>query len=187
VPTTPGQSERVLRVRAAPDSLRCAQLDARSITNPGRRYVRKRPALCPGVTAAKARETWTVIAALVLTSPVGDELVAGALAFIAANSGRSINIQDVLNAVPASRRNLERRFRDALGHGPATEIRRRLLEARRLLAETDLPVKAIAAQCGFSNPEQLQRLFRVETSFTPSQYHEAHRRPRPAGVRESGT
>jgi len=121
------------------------------------------------------------------TSAIGDVLVAEALEYITANAGRNINIQDVLDAVPTSRRNLERRFRDALGHGPATEIRRRrLLEARRLLAETDLPVKAIAAQCGFSNPEQLQRLFRVETSFSPSEYREAHRRPRLASGQTNG-
>jgi LacI family transcriptional regulator len=109
---------------------------------------------------------------------VEDELVERALAFIAENGGRNISIQDVLDAVPTSRRNLERRFRLSIGRGPATEIRRRRLQhARRLLAETGLSVKQIALQCGFANPEQLQRLVRAETSFTPLQYREAHRRP----------
>ena len=49
---TPGHSERVLRACAAPDSVRCGRFVGHSAANPGRRYGRKRPTLCPGVTAA---------------------------------------------------------------------------------------------------------------------------------------
>jgi LacI family transcriptional regulator len=115
--------------------------------------------------------------ASVASTGVRDKLVEEAIAFIGANSGRNISIPDLLNAVHTSRRNLERRFREAVGRGPAAEIRRvRLKDARRLLTETDLAIKTIAIKCGFANPEQLQRLLRAETAMTPSQYREAHRR-----------
>ncbi len=120
---------------------------------------------------------------------VKDELVAEVIDIIRANAGRNITIQYLIDTVAVSRRNLERRFRQALGRGPAAEIRRlRLIEARSLLAETSLPIKQIAIQCGFANPEQLQRLLRSETGLTPVQYRDAHRRNvHPAAVSPNPT
>jgi LacI family transcriptional regulator len=106
-----------------------------------------------------------------------DELVAQSLAFIAANASRAITVDDLLDNVAASRRSLELRFRKAVGHGPATEIRRtRLRRAFDMLAVTDLPIKQVAARCGFSGREQLERAVRAETSLPPSRYREVYRR-----------
>lgn len=108
---------------------------------------------------------------------VKDELVAQALRFIRANARKPIGIADILERVPASRRNLELRFRRELGRGPIAELRRvRVSLARRLLAETEHPIKRVAIECGFATTEQLQRLLRTETSLSPSEYRETHRR-----------
>ena len=66
-------------------------------------------------------------------------------------------MDDLLENVAASRRSLELPFRKAVGHGPATEIRRtRLRRAFDMLAVTDLPIKQVAARCGFSGREQTE-------------------------------
>jgi len=106
-----------------------------------------------------------------------DDLVTQSLAFIAANSSRAITVDDLLNTVGASRRSLELRFRRTVGHGPATEIRRvRLRRACEMLVCTDLPIKQVAAKCGFSGREQFERALRAETSLPPSRYREMYRR-----------
>jgi LacI family transcriptional regulator len=106
-----------------------------------------------------------------------DELVTQSLEFIAANSSRTITVDDLLNSIGASRRSLELRFRKAVGHGPATEIRReRLRRACEMLLCTDLPIKQVAARCGFSGREQFERALRAQTSLPPSRYREVYRR-----------
>jgi AraC-like DNA-binding protein len=53
----------------------------------------------------------------------------------------------------------------------------RLVRARSLLAETDLPVKEIALQTGFEDELYFSRLFRQKLNVTPSQWrdHSRHR------------
>ena len=80
-------------------------------------------------------------------------------------------MDDVLRAVPASRRSLERRFRALLERGLGEEIRRAHLErAKDLLASTVLTVAEVAEQSGFASVHYLSRLFRQETGLTPTAY-----------------
>jgi LacI family transcriptional regulator len=83
-------------------------------------------------------------------------------------------VEDVLRAVPVSRRSLERRFRATLERGLGEEIRRVHLErAKDLLATTALSVAEVAERAGFSSVHYLSRVFRQETGQTPT----AYRRP----------
>jgi hypothetical protein len=45
-----------------------------------------------------------------------------------------------------------------------------------MLVGTDLPIKQVAARCGFSGREQFERALRAETSLPPSRYREVYRR-----------
>jgi LacI family transcriptional regulator len=113
----------------------------------------------------------------VINKSVQDPLVEEAVRLIHDHGSGDYDIKQLLKVLPVSRRNLELRFRKALGHGPVAEIRRiRLLEAQRLLAETDMQVKEVAWRSGLKSPEQLQRLIREATSLSPSQYRQAYRR-----------
>jgi LacI family transcriptional regulator len=113
----------------------------------------------------------------VINRSVQDLLVEEAVRLITENAKGDYDIGRLLRTLPVSRRNLELRFRRALGHGPVAELRRiRLLEAQRLLAETDMPIKQVAYRSGLKSPEQLQRLVREATSLSPSQYRQAYRR-----------
>lgn len=105
------------------------------------------------------------------TLAVDDPELARAVAFIRARATDPIQVHDVLREVPVSRRWLERRFREVLGRGPAAEIRRvRLARAKRLLAETDMPVPEVARRAGFGSREYLAAVFKAELDLSPRQY-----------------
>ena len=72
-----------------------------------------------------------------------------------------LTVSALLSRFPQSRRNFERRFREAMGHGIHDEILHvRLEKACALLAGTDTPVGAIADFCGFRSYWALDDLFR---------------------------
>lgn len=105
------------------------------------------------------------------TLAVDDDDLAQAIAFIRSNAGAPIQVGDVLRAVPVSRSWLERRFQRFLGRSPAEEIRRvRLERAKRLLAETDMPVPKVAGACGFGSSEYLAYAFKQATGQTPREF-----------------
>lgn len=109
------------------------------------------------------------------TSAVGDPLVAEALKFIRDHPTDPIQVIDLVKALSVSRRALEHHFTVALGRTPAAEIRRdRVERAKRLLAETDLPIAQIARQTGFNHTEVLIRTFRREVGLSPSAYRHSH-------------
>lgn len=96
------------------------------------------------------------------------------LGFIRENAIKGIRVDDVLKAVPMSRRTLERLFQEQLGRSPAEEIRRlRLDRAKHLLATTDLTVPKVAAACGFSTGHYMATVFRQELGITPLRYRAA--------------
>ncbi|UXN75510.1 substrate-binding domain-containing protein [Devosia sp. A8/3-2] len=76
---------------------------------------------------------------------VGDRHVAEAVTFIRNNVHRNIGVEDLLGAIPLSRRVLETRFRKALNRTPHREILRvRTNAVRELLLETDMSLSEIS-------------------------------------------
>ncbi len=107
---------------------------------------------------------------------VDDGLIAAALEFISANSHRPIGPEDVAHAVTTELRTLQRRFRTHLDRSIAAEIRRvRIERAKRELAQTDEPVKAIARNVGFVEPKQMYQVFRRDVGVTPTEYRRQRR------------
>jgi LacI family transcriptional regulator len=122
-----------------------------------------RPILLPPTGVATRRST-EVLA-------VDDKEVVAAVRFIREHAHLPLRVDDVLQQVPTGRRTLERRCRKALGWGLGAEIRRTHLErARRLLAETDLPLKVLAEQAGFSDLGYMSKVFRQELGMPPTAY-----------------
>ena len=75
-----------------------------------------------------------------------------------------------------SPRTFARRFREETGTTPLQWLlSRRVLEARRLLEETDLAVEAVAWRAGFGSAASLREHFRRATETTPSAYRRAFR------------
>jgi LacI family transcriptional regulator len=111
---------------------------------------------------------------------VTDEIVAAAVRFIRAHAGEPLSIDRVLGQVPVSRSSLQRRFRQALGHGPNLETRLAHVEvAKRLLMESRLPLKAIAQASGLVRPQQLSAVFRELVGMTPGEFRRHVRTCRP--------
>lgn len=115
---------------------------------------------------------------------IADREVVAAVRFIREHAHLPLRVTDVLREVPVGRRTLERRCHKALGWGLGTEIRRAHLErARRLLARTDLPMKAVAQQAGFSDFRHLAVVFRQELGMPPTAYRRQMRGPGEETVR----
>lgn len=109
------------------------------------------------------------------TLAIEDPELAKAIRFIRENAHKPIQVCDVLEVLPISRRALELRFRKALGCSPANVIRQARLErARRLLIETRMPVSQVASGSGFQHQEVMQRAFRKYFKVTPSEYRKKH-------------
>jgi LacI family transcriptional regulator len=110
-------------------------------------------------------------------STVEDEDVAAAVKFIRDHCCEAIDVEQILEHVPLSRRALESRFVRHLGRTPHAEILRcRVERAKQLLTDTDMPVKAVAHRVGVGAPEYLSVLFRRTIGMTPSTYRTKHRR-----------
>ncbi|MDD2598409.1 MAG: helix-turn-helix domain-containing protein [Kiritimatiellae bacterium] len=105
----------------------------------------------------------------------GDELVVKALGYIDRMIGVRFSVDELAVFAGASRRKLEMRFQGELGVAPAAYIReqRRVL-AERLLTESTLTIREIAARCGAGSPQ----------AFT-TQFKELHGVP-PAAFRAGG-
>ena len=106
-----------------------------------------------------------------------DRLVARALRFIAENGHRRIQVKDVAEAVSATRRTLERRFRESVGRSIAGEITRlRLEHSKRRLVETDAPLKTVAKDSGFRTADHFYKVFARVEGIPPTQYREERQR-----------
>jgi transcriptional regulator GlxA family with amidase domain len=82
-----------------------------------------------------------------------------------------ISVESLAASLDLSPRTLTRACREELGESPAALIRRvRLAEAKRLLAETALPLKTISVRIGGGDPSTLWRMFTKHLGVTPSEY-----------------
>jgi AraC family transcriptional activator FtrA len=82
-----------------------------------------------------------------------------------------LTVADMARHAHVSPRTFARRFRAETGTTPLQWLlNRRVLEARRLLEESDLPVETVAERAGFGNAASLRDHFRRATATTPSAY-----------------
>jgi LacI family transcriptional regulator len=102
---------------------------------------------------------------------IEDREVAEAVRFIRRHSRQSIQVSDVVQEVPLSRRVLEQRFRKVLGRSILDEIKRvRIEQICRLLVETNMSVSNIASALGYSGVDHIARYFREEMKMSPLAY-----------------
>jgi AraC-like DNA-binding protein len=101
----------------------------------------------------------------------GDPLVEKALEIIWSRGECPISVSDIARELPVTRRTLDRRFVEATGHSVLEEINAcRLSRAKRLLTETDLPVKTVAHLAGFNSTERMRVLFIEREGTSPTTY-----------------
>jgi transcriptional regulator GlxA family with amidase domain len=85
--------------------------------------------------------------------------------------GEPLDVAAMATHAGVSPRTFARRFREETGTTPLQWLlARRVLEARRLLEESELPVEALAWRCGFGTAASLREHFRRITATTPTAY-----------------
>jgi len=88
---------------------------------------------------------------------------------------RGLKVADVVACLKTSRRVLEHRFVQRIGHTPHEEIARvQFRRVEQLLRETDLPLATIASRCGFQHPEYMTVAFSRRYGLPPSRWRKEH-------------
>lgn len=102
---------------------------------------------------------------------ISDADVAESARFIHQHAGRQIGVLDVARRATISRRQLERRFKEALGRTIHDEILRcRVDRAKQLLLESDLTLPQVAMASGFANASYFSTVFRRQLGTTPGEF-----------------
>lgn len=102
---------------------------------------------------------------------VRDRLSEIMLAFIQTHYHKPLQLAQIADSASVSRRECLRLFRRLLDTSPmqyVTELR--IGQAKRLLAETGLPLLAVANRCGFSDESYFIKVFRERTGSTPARF-----------------
>lgn len=104
--------------------------------------------------------------------------VALALRFIRNHANEFIDVSNVLDVVPVSRRWLEIKFREEVGCGIYQEIRRLHVErAKQLLVSTDWPLSRIAKESGFNKTDRFELAFHKLLGMSAAEYRRQQLNP----------
>jgi len=91
--------------------------------------------------------------------------------YVEENLDRSISLAELAGVVQLSVFHFMRKFRAEFGYPPhAYVMRRRIEHAKRQLTRRDIPLKVVAADCGFSDQSHMTRVFRRALATTPAKY-----------------
>jgi len=94
--------------------------------------------------------------------------VSRAVALMQEHLEEPLSIGEIARRVGRSQKDLEARMKADLGASPQTVYRRfRLILARKLVLETELPVGEIALRSGYQNASSMTRAFREEFGIAP--------------------
>lgn len=105
------------------------------------------------------------------TLATDDPKVAEAMTFIAKHLSAGLKARDVIENVAVSRSGLENRFKQALGITIHTAIRQSQLErTKQLVYDTNLPLKQIAADLGYTSVQHMTTLFGKAFGQSPAKY-----------------
>jgi LacI family transcriptional regulator len=108
---------------------------------------------------------------------VGHPGVSRALRFMVEHLSRSISVSSAAQAAGMSRRSLYQAFLKELGRTPGDELRSmRIEQAKRLLAESDLKIHAVATQSGYPNMNSFFMAFKKAVNASPAEYRKAAQR-----------
>jgi AraC family L-rhamnose operon transcriptional activator RhaR/AraC family L-rhamnose operon regulatory protein RhaS len=90
------------------------------------------------------------------------------LGFLERNWNREVTAEDLSATSGMSRRNLQRRFREALGTTPVQHLLEiRMRRAEQLLTTTQMSVGEIASSVGFEDSNYFSRCFRSKRGVSP--------------------
>jgi transcriptional regulator GlxA family with amidase domain len=105
-----------------------------------------------------------------------DPIVGKVLRYVTEHITDALSIEQLASAVSVSRRTFSRLFAKYAKVTPSAFIEQvRVDTARRLLEETDAPLKTVAFKCGFHSATHMRTTFSRRLNVTPKQYRQRFR------------
>lgn len=109
----------------------------------------------------------------------GDSRFNSIMEWIRTNVHRGIDVAEVSREFGINPDYLSRKFKRCLGIGVKRYINgMRVERAKKLLCTTDMNIKTIAAECGFTDEKVFMKTFRRYENVTPTSYRDAFPRAR---------
>jgi LacI family transcriptional regulator len=109
---------------------------------------------------------------------IEDKEVAIAMRYIRQHAKEKFQVNDVVDAVSISRRELYSRFQQVFNHSVHDEITRaRVAEVASMLVETNLTISQISMFLGENSDKHIARLFRSHMGLSPSDYRKKMKNP----------
>ena len=106
-------------------------------------------------------------------SALEDHRLGAALELMLAPANASLTVQDLAQAAGMSRSAFSQHFAEAFGQPPMEMLQEmRLRQAAKLLRETDMPVKQLAARLGYASRSHFSRSFRRQYGVAPADYRD---------------
>lgn len=94
-----------------------------------------------------------------------------AVAYIQQNYNRELTVDEVADFCKLNRNYFSRKFKQVMGCTPQEFlIHQRLTNAAELMRLTDLPIKAVAAQCGYQNQFHFSQAFKKNYGLPPQEW-----------------
>ncbi len=102
-----------------------------------------------------------------------DELVASAQLKIESSYHDTATIEEMIKDIPASRRNMVRRFKQVTGITPIKYLQQTRIEAaKKLLLQTRKQMNEVIFDSGYNDPKAFRKVFRNTVGMTPTAYRE---------------
>ncbi|SHG22070.1 GlxA family transcriptional regulator [Pedobacter caeni] len=103
----------------------------------------------------------------------GDELVAKTQVCIENAYKEAVTIEDILQQIPSSRRNIVRRFKQATGNTLIEYLQKTRIEAaKKLLEQTNFSILEIMLHSGYNDLKTFRQLFKKNSGMTPKDYRD---------------
>ncbi|MDO7743513.1 MAG: helix-turn-helix domain-containing protein [Pedobacter sp.] len=102
-----------------------------------------------------------------------DDLVAMAQRKIETAYHNTGTIEEMIKDIPASRRNILRRFKMVTGITPIEYLQQtRIAAAKKMLEQTSEQMAEVIFKSGYNDPKAFRKVFRKAVGMTPSEYRE---------------
>lgn len=103
--------------------------------------------------------------------PDQDSIIGKVVKYVTNHISEALTIEDIADAVGISRRTFSRTFARHAKVTPSVFVEQLRIDfARKLLEETDIPLKTVAFRCGFHNATHMRMIFSRQLDTTPRQY-----------------
>jgi AraC family transcriptional regulator len=103
-----------------------------------------------------------------------DRRLRRAIEFMHDNCARELSLAEIADAAYLSEFHFARLFKKITGTTPHAYLAAlRIERARKLLAETDLPITEVGAQVGYNSQSHFTKIFREATGITPHAFRTA--------------